>query len=255
LVDGCEETVPQWLLPIVAGPFVGSFLGTVIRRLPAGVSIARGRSRCDHCGTPLDILDLVPVASWAWHRGRCRHCGARLGWFYPAIEMAALLVAVAAVVADAGDPVRLWLDCLLGWALLTAAWIDLDHFLLPDPLTLPLIVAGLAATAWQDTAGLTDHALAAALGYLLFRAVQLIYRRIRGREGLGEGDAKLLAAAGAWLGLAALSWVVLIAALLGLAAAGIGRLAGLGLTRTSALPFGPFLALAAFALRLYHFGA
>jgi leader peptidase (prepilin peptidase)/N-methyltransferase len=238
------------LLPILAAPFIGSFLGCVIRRLPAGRSVLAGRSACDHCGATLQARDLVPFFSWAWGRGRCRFCGAALGWFYPGVEAVAILVPLAAIAFDAGDPVRLWLDCLLGWALVTLAWIDIDHYTLPDVLTLPLVLAGLGVTAWEAPDTLTDRALAAAIGYLLFRAVAYLYRRWRGRDGLGEGDAKLVAAGGAWLGLAALSWLILGAALAGLAAAGLALLAGRRLDRTSAIPFGPFLALALFALRL-----
>jgi leader peptidase (prepilin peptidase) / N-methyltransferase len=247
-----EEILPPWLLPIVAAPFVGSFIGTLIVRMPAGAGIAAGRSRCDHCGATLGFADLVPILSWAWLRGRCRRCGGALGWFYPGVEGAAILVAAFAAAADSGDPARLWLDCLLGWVLLTAAWIDLDHLVLPDALILPLVLAGLAATAWLTPEALTEHALAAALGYLALRAIGRTYRRLRGRDGIGEGDAKLLAAAGAWLGLAALSWVVLIAALTGLAAAGLMLLAGRTVTRATAFPFGPFLAAACFALQLCH---
>jgi leader peptidase (prepilin peptidase)/N-methyltransferase len=238
------------LLPIIAAPFVGSFLGLVVRRLPEGASIVAPRSRCDHCGAALTVRDLVPILSWAWSRGKCRQCGARLGWFYPAIEAAAVAIAAASVLADAGDPARLWLDCLLGWALLTAAWIDVERLILPDVITLPLVLAGLAATAWETRDSLTDHALAAALGYLLFRAVAYVYRRLRGRDGLGEGDAKLLAAGGAWLGLLSLDWLVLAAAGIGLAGVAIAWLAGRRLDLAGALPFGAALALALFALRL-----
>jgi leader peptidase (prepilin peptidase) / N-methyltransferase len=247
--------LPPWLLPIVAAPFIGSFLGTAIKRLPAGEGMAWARSRCDHCGAALAARDLVPIASWAWHRGRCRQCGAWLGWFYPGIEVAAVAVALAAVAFDRGEPSRLWFDCLLGWALLTLAWIDLDRYTLPDLLTLPLLLMGLGVPAWEAPDRVTDHALAAAVGYVLFRTVALAYRRWRGRDGLGEGDAKLVAAGGAWLGLVSLSWLILIAAVAALAGAGLARLAGKRLDAATAIPFGPFLALALYALRLYPLGA
>jgi leader peptidase (prepilin peptidase) / N-methyltransferase len=227
---------------VLAAPFIGSFLGVVVRRLPDGRSIAWARSRCDGCGAPLSVRDLVPFFSWLVARGRCRFCGHSLGWFYPGIELAALAVALISVFVDSGE--ELWLDCVLGWWLLALAWIDVRSWLLPDALTLPLVIAGLAAAGAFDPEGLTDRAFGAAAGYLGLRALAIIYRALRGRDGLGGGDAKLLAAAGAWVGLRALPQVVLLAALAGLLAAACLRLAGVRLGAQSALPFGPFLALA-----------
>jgi leader peptidase (prepilin peptidase)/N-methyltransferase len=240
----------QEFFAIIAAPFVGSFLGVVVRRLPAGDEIVADRSRCDHCGAMLGVADLVPILSWAQTRGRCRHCGAQLGWFYPAIELAAVAVAVACSIAHSGDPVRLWLDCFLGWTLLAVAWIDVEHLILPDILTLPLLLAGLAVVGWETPDKLGDHALAAACGYLLFRGIAYCYRRLRGREGLGDGDAKLLAAGGAWLGLLSLDALILVAAGIGLTGAVIAWLGGRRLDLASTVPFGAALALALFALRL-----
>jgi leader peptidase (prepilin peptidase)/N-methyltransferase len=227
---------------IFAAPFIGSFLGVVVRRLPEGRPIALGRSHCEGCGIALAARDLVPLISWLASRGRCRGCGRPLGWFYPGIELAALAVALIAVATDSGE--RVWLDCVLGWWLLALGWIDVRRWLLPDALTLPLVIAGLAAALAFDPEGLTARAVGAAAGYLGLRTVALLYRTLRGREGLGRGDAKLLAAAGAWVGVRALPQVVLAAALAGLVAAACLRLAGVRLGAQSALPFGPFLALA-----------
>ena len=227
---------------VIAAPFVGSFLGVLIRRIPQGRSIAWARSRCEHCGAALATRDLIPVLSWLARRGRCRFCGGQLDWFYLAVELAALAVAVISVAIDSGGD--LWLDCILGWWLLALAWIDARHWVLPDVLTLPLVIAGLAAALAFDPAAAGERTLGAATGYLALRVVAGLYRKIRGRDGLGEGDAKLLAAAGAWVGLSALPPVVLIAALGGLAAALCLRFAGVRLGALSALPFGPFLALA-----------
>ncbi len=242
-----EAGATEWSLVLVA-PFIGSFLGLLIRRLPEGSPIARGRSRCDACGATLRVRDLVPILSWLVAGGRCRYCRQPLGWFYPGVELAAVAVAVAAVLIDGGQ--RAWLDCLLGWWLLALGWIDLRCWLLLDALTLPLIIAGLAAALLFDPDQLTDRALGAALGYLSLTAIATLYRALRGREGLGGGDAKLLAASGAWLGAAALPQVILLAALSALAAAGCMRLTGVRLGIHSALPFGPFLALATWVLWL-----
>src|SRR5207302_954372 len=172
-----------------------------------------------------------------------------LGWFYPGVELAALAVALGAVLIDGGQ--RVWLDCLLGRWLLTLGWIDLRTWLLPDALTLPLIIAGLAASFMFDPDQLVNRALGAALGYASLITVAALYRALRGREGLGGGDAKLLAASGAWLGAAGLPQVILLAALSALAAAACLRLAGVRLGIHSALPFGPFLALATWVLWLF----
>jgi leader peptidase (prepilin peptidase)/N-methyltransferase len=242
-----EAGAAGWSL-VVAAPFIGSFLGLLIRRLPEGSPIARGRSRCDACGATLRARDLVPILSWLMLGARCRYCNQPLGWFYPVVELAALAVALAAVLLDGAQ--RAWLDCLLGWWLLALGWIDLRSWLLPDALTLPLIIAGLAAAFLFSPDQLIDRALGAALGYLSLIAIAALYRALRGREGLGGGDAKLLAASGAWLGAAALPQVVLLAALSALATAACLRPAGIRLGIHSALPFGPFLALATWVLWL-----
>ena len=233
------------LLPLLAAPFAGSFLGVLIRRLPLGRPWMMVRSACDGCGALLQARDLVPLASYAALRGRCRQCGQAIGRFHPAVELASVAIAAWAAWAD---PDRVWQNCMLGWGLLALAWIDLEHMRLPDALTLPLIPAGLAAAWWVDPALAGDHALAAASGYLLFRAVAWTYRRVRGREGLGQGDAKLLAAAGAWVGIEALPHVLLGAGLLGL---GFAALRWRQAAHGAPVPLGPALALALWIVRLH----
>lgn len=227
---------------IAAAPFIGSFLGLLIRRLPENRPVAWARSACEICGHPLAPRDLVPLLSWVLSRGRCRFCRRPIGWFYPAVELAALAVALLAVAADRGPSV--WLDCLLGWWLLVLAWIDARSWLLPDVLTLPLILTGLGAAALLAPETLFGRAFGAALGYASLETLAWIYRKARGGEGLGGGDAKLFAAAGAWVGAGALPSVILVAALAALLAALLLRLAGIRLAARSAIPFGPFLALA-----------
>ena len=232
----------SWLI-ILAAPFVGSFLGLVIWRLPEGRPIALARSRCESCGGVLAAFELVPLASYVLQRGRCRRCGARIQPFHPIIEGVAVLVAIWVMLGET-DPARQWLDCALGWTLLTLGWIDFRCMWLPDVLTLPLLLAGLAFTLIVRPADAAAHGASAAVGYVGLRGISWCYRIVRGREGIGGGDAKLLAAAGAWLGLSGLPYVLLLAALLGLALAGGLALQGHRLRGDTALPFGPCIALA-----------
>jgi leader peptidase (prepilin peptidase)/N-methyltransferase len=246
------DSVAVWLGPILFAPIIGSFLGVLARRLPRRLPVVFARSCCEACGTRLAARDLVPIVSYVLLRGRCRACRAPIAAFHPWIELAAVAVALLAAAADPrADAAAAWLDCGLGWTLLTLAWIDAERMLLPDPLTLPLLLAGLAA-AWPDPDALTARAAGAAVGYVAFRAVALGYRRLRGRAGLGAGDAKLLAAGGAWLGLGLLPALILLAASLGLAHALLIMARGRRLTATTAVPFGPGLALAIWLLWLWN---
>jgi len=246
------DAVASWpSLALVLAPFGGSFLGVVVRRLPRGEGWLLTRSRCDFCRRALGSADLVPVASFLLRRGRCRACGARIDPFHLRIELAALAVALWAFSRDGADPVLLWLDCALGWSLLALAWIDWECMRLPDALTLPLLLAGLGAAVALDPGGLAAHALGAIAGYGGLRAVASLYRQVRRRDGVGEGDAKLLAAGGAWLGWQALPDLLLIAALLGLCLAGAQWARGGDVGGERPIPFGPPLALAMWLLWLY----
>lgn len=240
---------PGWLWPVLASPFVGSFLGVLVTRLPEGRPVAGGRSACDQCGHKLGPLDLVPIASWLALRGRCRHCGAKITALPLAIELGAVLVALWAASVSAGW--ALWAGCGLGWTLLALAAIDFRDGILPDALTLPLTAAGLVATYFLTSWQTLDSAIGAAMGFVFFALVRWLYRRLRGREGLGLGDAKLLAASGAWITWNGLPSVVLIAAAMGLAVALIMAWGGERLTLHQRIPFGPALCLGTWLVWLY----
>lgn len=230
----------ELLIAALVAPAVGSFLGVVSDRVPEGQPVVLARSRCDGCGRILGIRDLVPLVSWAARFGWCRCGRMRLGARYPIIELTAVVVVVWAAMVVSGW--LFWVSIALGWTLLALAVIDFRHQLLPDALTLPLIPAGLAVVHVVEPSRLLDHVLAAVAGYAGFAAIALVYHRARGREGLGLGDAKLLAAAGAWLGWAALPSVVVLGAGLALAVALAQTAAGAKLAPTTQLPFGPYLA-------------
>ncbi len=239
------NAAPDWLIALMASPFVGSFLGVVVRRLPSGRPVVLDRSRCDGCGRVLGMRELVPVLSYLVQRGRCRGCGMSIAPAHLAIELAATGVAVSAAAAGtSGDPAQLWLSCGLGWTLLALAWIDWEHLRLPDVLTLPLLMAGLGATWLFDPAQAPQHAAAAALGFTAFWLLARGYRALRGRDGLGGGDAKLLAAGGAWIGLEHLPLVVTGAAVLGILLGAFQQWQGKVVVATTALPFGPCLCAA-----------
>lgn len=238
----------DWLPPLLFAPFAGSLLGVLVRRLPQHRPVVLARSACEACGRVLAWWEMIPLLGYAVLRGRCRTCRAPIAPMHCWIEAAALLPAAAAVAVQRGTA-SVWADCVLGWALLALAWIDWRHGRLPDALTLPLLLLGLAATWWLEPAALTDHAIGAAAGYAAFRLVALAYRAWRGQEGMGQGDAKLLAAAGAWVGWQGLDTVVLLGALASIGLA-LWRTRLRGLAGTVSVPFGPGLALAAFFVRL-----
>ncbi len=238
-----------WLLALLA-PFIGSFMALLAVRLPEGRPVGFARSACPACAHPLGPADLIPILSWLWLRRRCRHCGAAISPFYPAMEAAALALALwAAMVMPAGP--LLWLSCVFGWSLLGLAAADARATILPDALTLPLIPAGLLAAWWLAPDRLVWSFAGLACGLGLVLALRAIYAW-RGRaEPLGLGDAKLLAAIGAWLQLDGLISALLWGALSGLCFALLsGRLRDRAALQ-NALPFGPFLALGAWLTWLY----
>lgn len=239
--------VSPGLAMLAAGPFIGSLLGVLIRRLPLGRSVFLARSDCPDCGARLGAGELVPLLSFVVQRGRCRRCGGRIDPFYWQIELAALAVAAGTVLAAPDNMVVV--DCVLGWTLLALAWTDVETMLLPDALTLPLLLAGLAEAWWFSPWILTDRAIGAGLGWGTFAGLAWLWRRWRGIDALGGGDAKLLAAGGAWLGWQALPWVVLVAALMGIAAV-LAR-DGMRPDPTRRIAFGPFLAASIWLMRLY----
>lgn len=240
---------PSAIILLVVAPFVGSFLGLLIERLPVGENVVLGRSRCRRCGAALGPLDLVPLLSWVVSGGRCRHCHAALGWFHPGIELAALGIALWSVLVAPGW--LAWASAGLGWTLLALAVIDQRHMILPDVLSLPLILAGLVVTALSPTGAFNHHLAGAVAGAVSLGTVAWAYQRVRAREGLGLGDVKLFAAAGAWVGWQGLASVLLIGAAAGLAAACIAaRAKGLPGPREP-VAFGSYLALGLWITWLY----
>lgn len=239
------------------GLVVGSFLNVVIHRLPLmldaldrgekpALTLARPGSHCPACRHPLPARHNIPVLSWLLLRGRCAFCNANISARYPLVELltAALTVVVCTLygVAD----IRTVAGLILVWTLVCLTFIDLRTHSLPDELTLPLLWCGLLTGALGGFASPADAIIGAAAGYLSFRAIYEGFKRCTGREGLGFGDMKLLAALGAFFGWQALPSLVLVAALGGLAV-GVTLIVLRKLDRRAPIPFGPYLALAGFA--------
>ena len=234
------------------GLILGSFIAAVSVRLPRDEDVVFGRSRCMSCGGTLKAWQLVPVFSWLVQRGRCGLCGAAVSPRYLLIESAAAAIGVWAALAPGdGDGLMIAATAVLGWQLLLIALIDGENFWLPDELTLPLIATGLIGSAVLARGWPVPQLSGAALGFGLLWALATLYRRVRGRDGLGGGDPILFAGAGAWVG-----WIGLPSVLLWACAAGLSVVLTLRTTRgsvalTDRLPFGTFLALGIWLTWLY----
>ena len=252
------------------GLCIGSFLNVVIHRLPMmlergwkidsaemlGVkldeaevlTLAKPRSRCPSCGHRITWYENIPVISYLWLRGKCSACKTVISPRYPLVEI--LTGAVFAAVGwrfGATPTALLW--CGFAAVLVALAGIDWDTTLLPDNLTLPLLWAGLVASALGWTIGLPDALWGAVAGYLSLWSVYWLFKLTTGKEGMGFGDFKLLAALGAWLGLKMVLPVVLAASVLG-AIVGIAMKIASTLREGRYVPFGPFLAGAGLAVML-----
>ncbi|RUT26398.1 potassium:proton antiporter [Asaia sp. W19] len=236
---------------LVVSPVIGSFMGVLAWRLPEGRSPWFTRSRCPVCNAVLSARELVPLVSYALQKGKCRQCAASIDPFHPIIEFGALAVAGSADLAVhahgfVASPVSPILQgCVFGWVLLLLAALDFRSMTLPDTLTQPLLAVGLILAALQGKAVFHIHALTALLAWMIFAAIAMLYRWLRGRDGLGGGDAKLLAAGGGWLGPMLMPEIILFAALATLAGAALNALVrGQSLNASKRIPFGPGLALA-----------
>jgi leader peptidase (prepilin peptidase)/N-methyltransferase len=258
------ESVLQVLTAFVIGSCTGSFLNVVIHRLPkmmergwrAQCAELRGepvpdeptynlvvpRSACPSCGHRIAAHENIPVVSWLVLGGKCSSCKARISARYPIVEILGGLLAAYAIF-HFGATAKGVGACVLLWTLLALTVIDADAQLLPDDLTLPLLWAGLLANLWGTFVPLASAVIGAIAGYLSLWAVYWLFKLIRGKEGMGYGDFKLLAALGAWLGWQVLPLIVLLSSLVG-AVIGVALIAFKGRDHNVPIPFGPYLAIA-----------
>lgn len=252
---------------------VGSFLNVVIHRLPIMMerdwraeyrdyfdedeSISTNerynlmvpRSACPHCGHAITAIENIPLLSWLWLRGRCRECRAPISARYPLVELltALLSVAIAATLAPGWGVLA---ALLLTWSLVALTFIDLDKMLLPDQITLPLLWGGLLFNLLGGFVPLVDAVLGAMAGYLVLWSLYWSFKLLTGKEGMGYGDFKLLAALGAWLGWQALPIILLLSSLVG-AVIGITLIALRKHHQGNPIPFGPYLAIAGWIALLW----
>jgi leader peptidase (prepilin peptidase)/N-methyltransferase len=238
--------LPAWFFPVLAanvGLVVGSFLNVVIHRLPRGESLSHPPSRCPRCGAAIRWYDNVPVLSYLFLAGRCRDCRAPISPRYPLVEAATGLLFFAAALKL---PQWLWVfhAVVLGSLCLALALIDLEHMILPDALTLPGVALGLLFAWLGGPTPLLPAIIGTVLGAALPLSIIWAYRWLRGVEGMGLGDVKLLAMLGAFLGWQGMLLTLALGAVAG-ALVGVGLiLLGKG-SRQTELPFGTFLCAAA----------
>jgi leader peptidase (prepilin peptidase)/N-methyltransferase len=264
------------LVCMLFGLLVGSFLNVVIHRIPKMMEAtwrqearelldqpaAKGEetppifnlvtpgSHCPHCNHRIRWYENVPVVSWALLKGRCSGCKAAISKRYPIIELLTALVAGLCAWRFGYDP---WLIFMLygSFTLLALAVIDLDTTLLPDDLTYPLLWAGLlAAVMGISPVSLPDAVIGAMAGYLALWSLYWVFKLLTGKEGMGYGDFKLLAALGAWLGWQYLPVVVLLSSVVGLVFA-VSMMASGSVKRDQGIPFGPYLAIAGWIALLW----
>jgi leader peptidase (prepilin peptidase)/N-methyltransferase len=260
------DLVGMTVVAAVIGLCIGSFLNVVIHRVPkmleqgwraqcaelAGEPIAESprynlivpRSQCPQCGHRLGALENIPVLSYMALRGRCAACKHPISSRYPIVELLTAALTVAAVVRF-GISAEGLAACVYLWMLVALTFIDFDTQLLPDNLTLPLLWTGLLANLLGAVPSVTlrDAVIGAIAGYLILWGVYWAFKLIRGKEGMGYGDFKLLAALGAWLGWKSLVPIVALSSLVG-AAIGIGLVVFKGRDHQVPLAFGPYLAIA-----------
>ena len=265
LLDGLSHS-PTFLAltALVLGLCIGSFLNVVIHRLPLmmerewrrecrvllgqapeaeeALSLMQPASRCPACRAPIRAWHNIPVLSWLWLRGRCASCGVAISPQYPLVEaVTGLLSAYCAW--RFGWSAALPAALVATWALVALTVIDLRTQLLPDAITLPLLWLGLVLGAGGLFTTPAASIVGAAAGYLSLWSVYHLFRLLTGKEGMGYGDFKLLAALGAWLGWQALPAILLLSSISG-ALVGIGLIVFRGHDRTVPIPFGPYLAAA-----------
>jgi len=229
----------------VLGCCIGSFLNVCIYRLPQALSIVSPRSFCPQCRTPVRGYDNIPLVSYLLLRGKCRSCGAKISWRYPLVETLTGALAVA-LFLKFGLTISFFASFAFTAALLVITFIDLDHRIIPDVISLPGIGIGFLLSFFLPNPSVTESLIGLLAGGGSLYLVAVGYQALTKREGMGGGDVKLLAMIGAWLGWKAVLFTLFFASLTGTLIGG-GAMLIQKQGRHYAIPFGPFLAFAALA--------
>lgn len=230
---------------------IGSFLNVLIHRTPRELSILLPASHCPVCHHALKWTHNIPLLSYLMLKGRCRFCASRISSQYPLVELLTGIMGVFLFWKFGLTPAFI-ATAFFSFVLIALIVIDLEHQLLPDILTLSLLWAGLLASLYPIFVSPEQAIMGAAIGYLSFWLIAKLYEHIRGHEGMGYGDFKLLAAIGAWVGAKSLLEVVLISSLLG-TAVGLTLLISKKANSKTPIPFGPFLAIAGWVVLVFKF--
>jgi leader peptidase (prepilin peptidase)/N-methyltransferase len=255
----------------IFGLMIGSFLNVVIHRLPKMMqresdnyvahesgkplphtdryNLMVPRSACPHCGHQITALENIPVISWLFLRGKCSNCKAPISARYPIVELLTAVVS-ALLVWRFGSGLAGLATLVFAWMLIAMTLIDFDTQLLPDDLTLPLLWCGLLVNMNGTFVPLDEAVIGAVAGYLSLWSVYWLFKLTTGKEGMGYGDFKLLAALGAWLGWKMLPVIILLSSVVG-AVVGIALIALAKHGRDKPIPFGPYLAAAGMLALLY----
>ncbi|WP_297189017.1 A24 family peptidase [uncultured Porticoccus sp.] len=268
------SVAPVLAVSLVLGLLVGSFINVVIYRLPRQLAASWRRdsqefleiepdseavpeplnvvfpaSHCPQCGAPIKAIHNIPLLSYLLLRGRCAHCRSAISLQYPLVELVSGLLTLV-VVYQFGLTATTALALLFSWSLLALTGIDFNEQLLPDGITLPLLWLGLLVNVNGLFTSLDSAVIGAAAGYLSLWSVFWLFKLVTGKEGMGHGDFKLLAALGAWLGWQQLLLIVLLSSLVG-AVVGLLMIILLGRDRQIPIPFGPYLAAAGWIALLW----
>lgn len=258
---------------LVLGLLVGSFLNVVIYRLPkmmerdwqdqcrdfltndANIATLPANdstqepfnlmvpvSRCPHCGHKIKPWENIPIISYLFLRGKCSNCNTNISMRYPIIELVTGLLSVA-VIYYVGVNWSGLAALIFTWSLIALTMIDIDTYLLPDDITLPLLWLGLIVNSFNSFTDLPSALWGAIAGYLALWSVYKLFKLVTGKEGMGYGDFKLLAALGAWMGWQMLPQIILLSSLVG-AIIGISMIVIRGRDKNIPIPFGPYLAIA-----------
>lgn len=274
VIDVLEHSTPYLAFVLtLTGLIVGSFLNVVIHRLPImmnqewrqqseailhpdrevatlpAYNLVRPRSACPSCGHKIRAWENIPVISYLLLRGRCSGCKTPISWRYPAIEILSAIITLV-IGLTYGPTLTTLAFCLLGWSLLALTMIDCDTQLLPDDITLPLLWAGLIVNSFALVVPLEQALWGAVAGYLSLWSVYWLFKLVTGKEGMGYGDFKLLAALGAWLGWMKLPLIILLSSLIGTIVA-LTLIISKRQERSQPIPFGPYLAIAGFVALLW----